>query len=185
MTHLSDETLNEYLDGTLASPERDAADGHLAGCVDCRARLGELNGLFAALADLPDVALERDISEAVRAALKGRVVVPRGMRLALLAQGLALPVILALAWPLLKVETALAGFSAPLSLPSFSAADLAGRFAALAAFSLPAFKLSFSLGLDPPAIWITLTLVSAGLLWLVGNALLLRPRAGFKQRRHS
>jgi hypothetical protein len=56
----------------------------------------------------------------------------------------------------------------------------------LAAFTLPDFTKSFSLHLDPPALLLTLTLVSACLLWLVGNGLLLvLPRTASLKRRHS
>src|SRR5690349_22220113 len=181
MTHLSEETLNEYLDGALPSSMRAEAESHLAACPACRARVEALRSLFAELDALPEAVLERDLSPAVMAALTAHV--PRVVRLAALAQGLAAVAMLALAWPLLDFS-ALAP-STQLILPSTT--ELAGWFVlqwtawmqTLTQFSVSsAFSTSFSLDLDPPALLLTLTIVSACLLWLVGNGLLLRPRAG-------
>lgn len=41
-THLLDETIVEYLDGTLATADERLADGHLAACSECRERLAGL-----------------------------------------------------------------------------------------------------------------------------------------------
>jgi hypothetical protein len=116
--------------------------------------------------------------------------VPRVVRLAALIQALAAVAMLALAWPLLDLS-ALAP-STQLNLPSTT--ELAGSFVlewttwmqALTQLSVtPAFSTPFSLNLDPPAMLLTLTIVSACLLWLVGNGLLLMPRAGSYKRRNS
>ncbi len=188
MTHLSEETLNEYLDGALSSSMRAEADGHLAACPVCHARLEALRGLFAELDALPEAALERDLSPVVMAAITARV--PRVVRLAALVQALAAVAMLALAWPQLNLS-ALAP-STQLDLPS--TLDLAEWFVlqwtvwmqALTRLNVSsAFSTSFSLNLDPPALLLTLTIVSACLLWLVGNGLLLRPRAGSYKRRNS
>jgi hypothetical protein len=45
--------LNEYVDGTLAAPERAAVEAHLAGCAGCRAAVPELRRLVAGARDLP------------------------------------------------------------------------------------------------------------------------------------
>jgi hypothetical protein len=190
MTHLSEETLNEYLDDVLSLSARAQADGHLAACLDCRAELEARRGLFAALESLPDVALNRDLSAGVMTALENRAGIPPVVRLAVLVQALAVIAILVLAWPL--VDVAVLRLPSLLDLPSTP--DLLGWFALQRAAwmqiftqlgSLPSFGSSFSLDLDPPAILITLTVVSASLLWLVGNGLLLRPRAGSYKRRNS
>ncbi len=41
-THLADEQIVEYLDGTLSTTDEQAAGGHLGGCDDCRSRLADL-----------------------------------------------------------------------------------------------------------------------------------------------
>jgi len=194
MNHLTEETLNEYLDGELAPAARAAADGHLSACADCWARLEALRGLFVELEDLPDARLARDLATAVVAALEKRSSVPGAVRVVVILQVLAAAAILALAWPVLQLEQALSGLSVAFN-PVFPApSELTRRVVQQWAFwgrSLaqlgrpPAFAAPFSIHLDPPAILITLTLVSACLLWLVGNGLLLRPRAGSYKRRHS
>lgn len=189
MTHLTEEILNEYLDNALAPPARAAADAHLANCDDCMAELESLRSLFAKIESLPEATLERDLSTAVLARLGGnRVSVPRAVRWALVAQALAVVIVLGLAWPLFD----LAALKLPvvsLNLPS--TAQLIGLWSAwmrnLSQTSLlPSIPSWPSLHLDPPALLLTLTLVSACLLWLVGNGLLLLlPRAASLKRRHS
>jgi hypothetical protein len=44
--HLSDERLDDYVDGVLAPADRDAATVHLGGCASCASRLEELRALL-------------------------------------------------------------------------------------------------------------------------------------------
>ena len=46
--------LSAYLDGALPSSERAAVDTHLAGCAECRTRLGQLGATARLIAALPD-----------------------------------------------------------------------------------------------------------------------------------
>lgn len=41
-THLADEQIVEYLDGTLSTGDEQLASSHLGGCDDCRSRLADL-----------------------------------------------------------------------------------------------------------------------------------------------
>ncbi|MDY7077152.1 MAG: zf-HC2 domain-containing protein [Chloroflexota bacterium] len=50
--HLSEETLNMYLDGELSAGERECVAVHLAVCDECRAEVTALQGLFTALEKL-------------------------------------------------------------------------------------------------------------------------------------
>ena len=188
MTDIIEETLNEYLDNALAPSARADVDAHIAVCVACAAELASLRSLFAAIESLPEVPLQRDLTfdvlagiPSVRASASS---LPRVVRWALLLQALVVVVSLALAWPLLD----LSDLQVPIAPPDWSAL---ARFmdswrSWLAAFALPDFTKSFSLHLDPPALLLTLTLVSACLLWLVGNGLLLvLPRTASLKRRHS
>jgi len=194
MTHLTEETINEYLDDALALPARAAAAAHLAGCADCAAQLQALRAVFDALETLPDGVLERDLVPGVVAATGGRAGVPLAVRLALLPQALATFALLASAWPLLGSPWLSSAFALP---PDLSVAGIAqragaffsqwaGRLSSLACSGGPfATGMPLSLNLDVPLSLLGLTLVSACLLWLVGNGLLLRPRAGSYKRRHS
>ncbi len=196
MTHLSEETLNEYLDNALAPSARAAADAHLAACPACMAELESLRSLFAQIEALPEATLQRDLSTAVVARLGGssRVSVPRAVRWALVAQALAVVAILGLAWPLF--DMAALNLFAPLELPSLTqlvdswntwvSAFGQASIERIRNVDLLASFPSLSLQFAPSTTLLMLTLISACLLWLVGNGLfLLLPRAASLKRRHS
>jgi anti-sigma factor RsiW len=195
MTHLSEETLNEYLDNALTPSAQAAADAHLADCAACMDELEALRSLFTEIESLPEAPIEHDLSSAVVARLGNRAGVPPVIRWALVVQGLAVVVVLGLAWPLFPSATP--SWVAALKLPAIaldlpSMGQLTELWAAQQnawahAFSQMSNLLpSFSLHLDPPAILQAGTLVSACLLWLVGNSLLLLlPRRASLKRRNT
>ncbi len=55
-----------YLDEELDPEERSGFEAHLSSCLDCTQVLRELEHLFAAIAQVPAVPLERDLAAAVR-----------------------------------------------------------------------------------------------------------------------
>jgi anti-sigma factor RsiW len=200
--HLADETLNEFLDRALAAPARATAAEHLATCAACTRRLEALQAVFSELADLPPAPLARDLRVGVMAAVRAQrpaqlrpIADPRRPAFQLIfgVQVLAALVLLAFAWP----------FAASLANPerlfgagAFGSANLAaGLASAWVAFSglWPAIT-GWLAGLaNPPAMpWAAvlpplaagLILVAGGLLWLLGNALLLRPGSMAPLRRH-
>lgn len=187
MTHLSEETLNEYLDGTLAAPAHVAADAHLAICAACMSELETLRSLFVEIESFPEVALERDISAIVVTRLGQRAGMPRLIRWTLAGQVLAVAVILVLAWPLFDLSV----LALPISLDLSSLTQLLSVWAAqqdawVRALGQATLLPNFSLPIDPSAALLILTLVSACLLWLVGNGLLLLlPRTASLKRRNS
>ena len=63
--HPDENQLNEFLDGYLDESAMADLEMHLETCPDCTARLGELQTVFFALAELPDVDLDQDFSKAV------------------------------------------------------------------------------------------------------------------------
>jgi|SRR5271157_873020 len=69
MNHITDFQLNEYLDHALDEAIQGQCDLHLSSCVECRARLEELKGLYSNLADLREVELSRDLTSSVLAHL--------------------------------------------------------------------------------------------------------------------
>jgi len=176
MTHLPEETLHEYLDNALSPQARAAADAHLQDCAACQVELETLRSLFAEIESLPEAPLERDLSPVIVAALGSRTAVPRVVWGALVAQALALVVLLGLAWPLIDLPI--------VTLPDLpSASQLLAQWTtqqdallrALGQVSLPSFSIPFSPPFDPPVILLILTFLGACLFWLVGNGLLLRP----------
>ncbi|MEW5871935.1 MAG: zf-HC2 domain-containing protein [Chloroflexota bacterium] len=72
LIHPSEEMLNEYLDDVMEAGQRAELEAHLAGCSACAARLEELNEVFVALQNLPELSLGRDLAPSILAR------VPRG-----------------------------------------------------------------------------------------------------------
>ena len=65
MNHLSDSQLNEYLDGSLTEETSRAISTHLESCVDCRARLDELQFVFNCLSGLPEAQISHDLAPGI------------------------------------------------------------------------------------------------------------------------
>lgn len=174
MNHLTDDTLNEYLDDALPPAGRAAVESHLRDCADCELRLDELADVFSALAALPDMDLARDLSVEVVRTLAPQPL-PRLLKLTALLQVIAALAALAAALPLLQT---MFEFDVPaLALPTLL--DLTLRFEQIATemqtpfaqiqWQMPRFDLEIS------SLYITVAVFSVTLLWLVGNGLLLRP----------
>ena len=67
--HPEEMDISAYLDGELDLEQRERVSSHLQVCPDCREALARLNYVFDQLADLPDAALEADLSRRVQGAL--------------------------------------------------------------------------------------------------------------------
>jgi anti-sigma factor RsiW len=190
--HLTDETLNEYLDDALDGGARSTAAAHLAGCAACAGRLDALRALFTGLETLPEAPLERSLTPGVMAYVRGSQRFVPAARLRTIADpsrpafrlifavqtGLALA-LLAFAWPFV--------ISQALPLPPVVAGDLAGLAAGWASgwpspAGLWAAVQAWAATAQPALPRLTvlqplaagLLLILAGACWLVGNALLLR-----------
>jgi len=59
--------LSAYLDGALGDAERASVEGHLATCLDCRARLGELRATASLIRALPGAVPSRRLVPRVAA----------------------------------------------------------------------------------------------------------------------
>jgi len=178
MTHLTEETLNLFLDQALAEPEALAAQAHLAACPACSARLADLSLVFSRLETLGDSQIDLDLGPAVLQRLKKPARLPRTVGWLTVFQILAALVALAFAWPVLHLELP-ASFSWSAAVQPLLAllaawqtalqaglqtADPAGLFAALPELGLPLAGL-----LAAAAVF--------ALLALVANALFLYPRS--------
>lgn len=178
MNHLTDSQLNEYLDAALEPAARRRVELHLQGCASCRARLHDLQFVFSNLATLPEIGLARDLSRAVLAQLANEQVRPWSPGFA--AQlGAALGGVVWLAGEAVKAMHNL---------------DLSFLIFSIPQMVLPPFKLTFPqihfIIPSPQLIdigWanfstfsLALLIASAGALWVVGNAALLR--AGIEQK---
>jgi len=176
MKHLSDETLNEYLDAALAAAQQADAQSHLAACPACAMRLSEFQNLFTELEAMPDLALDLNLAPVIVTRLGRPAALPGYLRWLAFFQLATAGLALALGWQLIRAIF-------PLEMPpQFSA--LAAGFSGLVAAdlnllsSLPKFSFEIpSPGLDLPATTLTIAIVSVSLLWLAGNGLLLTPRS--------
>jgi len=180
--HLSDGQLNEYLDGVLAPEAHTEAVKHLAACVDCAARLTALQALVAQIESLPEMKLSRDLAGPVTRALRQRFGtfgqrgegLPRWVRLTASLQAALALVALALAAPILYEYVS--PFVAGTKLPSLAElliqvqTQWAAWVRSVPEFSLPSVP---SLSLDVSSLALTLTAITAFLIWVVGNGLLL------------
>ncbi len=179
MNHLTDLQINELLDG-LDEP---AVRRHIEACSDCRFRLNELQQVFASLESLPEIRLPRDLAPAVLA----RLSLERGSMEFRPAS--AWPRSLAAQWGLVVGFALWLGIraAATLRLPVISLSSLPALWVdlfpdlstipplpipPLPAFDFQTPSLSFSLS----APHFTLLLALAALLWVMGNAVLLRSR---------
>lgn len=185
MNHLDDSTLNAFLDDALDTQAAGSAAAHLAACPQCAARLARLRTTIAEVTALPDLPLGRDLSAGVLAALKTRArpaLSPRA-RLAFGLQALAAAAALTAAAPLalallgdpsalapaLDVSSIVAALSQQLmsgwlGILSAASAWLAGAGSAPLPAGLPVLSGLALGGLG----------AAAGLLFVVGNGLLLR-----------
>jgi len=181
MTHLSDDTLNGYLDGALTDQERAAAEAHLLSCTACAGQLSALRAMFIELDALPELALADDLAPAVIARLDRPARLPGVIRWLALVQVAAVLCAVWLTWPLLK-----AGLSNELPIQLNALAEWAEAWVetwrlwieSLAAvrFSLPTGVIS-QLAFDRANAGLALlALCGLAAAWLVGNRLLLLPR---------
>jgi hypothetical protein len=199
--HLSDRTLNEYLDQALAEPERTAAAGHLAACARCTERLAALHVLFVGLAELPPALLGRDLRAGVLASIDAsRPAAPQpradprrpAVQWVFAAQLLAGLVLLAFAWPFVAGAAHPEHWLGRLNAGPL-AAGLAGAWLSFTGawptaehwLAQTGRQPSLSLAALLPPVAAAAILAAAGALWLLGNALLLYPGPAGRPRRHS
>lgn len=181
MNHLTDSQLNEYLDNLLDKSTRREADSHLRSCVDCRARLDELQNVFTALTGLPEAHLARDLSPNILSHLPQKQ--PRVWTPFFAAQiGAALGTFVWISTQIAKLIPIISTFRFQefriplfqLSIPNFQIPDSSSLFSIPHSlftidhppFSIPTFHLS--------AFNLIFVAISVFVLWVIGNATLLR-----------
>jgi hypothetical protein len=166
MTHLTDEQLNEVLDDAIFDH---SILGHLDACPDCKQRLDEMRALFADIESLPELALPRDLTASVIVKLPA----PRTVRpWTWLSAAQAVGAFAILTW--LASSFVLPTEIATYQPPTFNSL-LASVLQLLSSFTFeaPTFDLK-PLTIDLQSTAILAFIVSAAILWLVGNGLLLR-----------
>ena len=174
MKHLTDETLNEYMDNELA--DRASVEKHLADCADCAARLAAFQALFTELDSLPDEHLTRPIAARLMLPLSHPAALPRWLTLTATLQAV-LAVIAAIAAAPFVMEF-VSPYLGILHLPSLSEiffqvqSQWVAWLDALSQFQLP--TLPEIPAVDISSLYSALALAGASILWLLGNGLLLR-----------
>jgi hypothetical protein len=167
MNHLSESLLNEFLDDELSEENRTVVKAHIAECIECRARVDELRGLFVELKQLADELPSHNLST-LALPIPPRYGLNLWLRLALAVQaGLALGILIAIFRPAWKYIVGIVNglypwtwYSHPISvkLPAIE----------LSLPKLTAFKMPIPL----PILIAMLVIVLA--FWWLGNLRLLR-----------
>ena len=175
MTHLTDEQLNEYLDSPPVPGLPSPVALHLDTCDECQTRLNDLRAVFTALESLPEVKLSRDLTSSVMAKLRpswGGLPIRPARTWTWLSLTQALGALVIFAW--LASSFVLPPEIATYQPPTFdslvvSALQLLSSFT----FEAPTLTIQSST-IDLQSTTILTFIVSAAVLWLVGNGLLLR-----------
>jgi anti-sigma factor RsiW len=189
MNHLDDYTLNEFLDLALDEPARVETESHLRTCAECRARLEELQLLFAELETVPEIHLDYDLTPdiLVRLPRKEPVHAPWTWTRAFAAQlGVAVGFVLWLGIQIVPLVSAPQVFIPniqPLNLRTLTARLLSVQIP-IPEFRIPVFNYQIqTFDLQLPAFHLQLSTthavalaVSTLLLWVVGNVILLKGR---------
>ena len=192
MPHLSEELLNFYLDKELDQVSQQSVESHLATCKECRTHLNDLELLFSALEELPDIPLARDLTKNVLASIPKITPVPALWRQpAFIFQSILTIIFVAVGMPMIKrLDEEFSIWINALILPAIelpSFVEMVSQLAPLLKwdpqyfFTLPKISLSApSLPTIPSFSFSTDTnhllflVASAVILWMVGNIALLR-----------
>ncbi|RMG98952.1 MAG: hypothetical protein D6706_06400 [Chloroflexi bacterium] len=178
MTHLTEQQINEYLDGELDAATRLDVERHLAACVVCRQTMNELQTVFNMLDALPEISPSTDLTSRVLNELAPQPI--PGWWLLLAGQAFAAALLLRVLWP--AVQTAV-NLGMPYLKPLFTFTwpslspdllfQLVREWVTAVSLYLEQFAVtppSFSL---PPTQWGFLVL-TAFVVWLAGNHILLQ-----------
>ena len=180
MTHLTDDQFNEILDGTIFD---NSITRHLEACADCQTRLDDLRAVFSMLESIPEVQPPRDLTASVMAKLspawggmphRTRRVIRPTKTWTWLSVAQAIGALAIFAW--LASSFTLPPEIAAYQPPTFDTL-LASILSMLSSISFEIDLSSFIFqpsSLDLQSTTILMFIVSAVVLWLVGNGLLLR-----------
>ena len=171
--HVTDEQLNEYLDNETSPQGRAQIESHLSACDECTARLTALQTLFDEIESLPELTPSLDLAARVRPNPSLPIPqLPRWLTLTAILQVAGALVALLMAGPLV------ANLLPSVEMPSYTTIllQLQAQWTVwldlLSTFQIP--TLPELPALETSSLRLTLTVVGASLLCLVGNGLLLR-----------
>ena len=179
--HIPEAQLHAYLDSALDEGERIRIDAHISACQECHQELENIKALFAEIESMPEIQLEIDLAPIVTAAIKRPYQITTRWKLAISAQTIIALIVLGISWSMMNVE-----FLLP-QIPTISF-DLQATvaeinitinsfFNSLVKSITELFQNSGGLVEDSSPTISTIYLlplaISATLLWLVGNRVLL------------
>jgi len=182
------ETIQLLLDGELRPPERQVFEDHLAACQQCQTHLAELKAVYAELALVTEMAVPDDLADQVMAKLPAQALPPaislerRGHPIFLGQLGLAIQIVIGLiALSIASTITTPNLNHQILWLPWLIVSEMFSSFGnwltdLTGYVDLWAQKWPPTIGFVGLAISPTLAVVlvtGLGLVWLVGNTLLL------------
>lgn len=186
MKHLDEPTLNEYLDQALKASEREAVARHLGACPECSSKMEMLKSVFTELDALPDADLERDLVPSILAHIATPMPAFKWSRVFAGQVGVVLGIVTWLSMqavqvlrfstlkfpevPVLGIQTLILRLlSMRFEIPEVQIPRLS--------FQIPTFDFQIpTLGFEISSIQMTVLAISLALLWVVGNAVLLRSR---------
>jgi hypothetical protein len=100
--HLKDDQLQAYLDGALDPSTTETVRTHLDACPACNEQFAQLNKLNAHLEGIPEIPLQRDLSQLVIEELKGEQSLSPAITWTLVIEALAAGIAISLLIPALQ-----------------------------------------------------------------------------------
>jgi hypothetical protein len=97
--HLKDDQLQAYLDKALDYSSAENVQAHLDICPSCKEKFSQLTKLTSHLEGIPEIALQRDLSQLVIEQLKGEQTLSPAITWSLVIEALAAGAVLALLIP--------------------------------------------------------------------------------------
>ena len=104
--HISNHTLQAYLDQELTAADQRDVKLHLETCKRCREEFQSLDSAVQRLAALPEIDLEIDLGTQVIAQLKTEEEIPRGITWTLILEAIGAGTVIGLLIPALRAAAA-------------------------------------------------------------------------------
>jgi hypothetical protein len=180
--HPKEITFHEYLDNELSSSERGKFENHLNNCQKCAQALSNLKELFTQIENLPPIEFVNDISPSVVEEINRFIKIEPIIKRVAWIQISIVSILIAALFSLISIEfiqTSLSNFINVLGLNiAKSASTVSDSFSTLLN-QFPCFGIQFPPLLDLLAkdylsinFLLAITIIS-GLLWFIGNKILL------------
>jgi hypothetical protein len=187
--HLTEAQFNQYLDHELDKEAQLQMKAHLETCANCRARFDELRMVFSALAEVPDMPLDRDLTTSIIANLPQTSKRPALWRQpAFIMQSILTVVLLILSMPIFriwgpKVVVWFEGLKlSAIQIPSLPVLidQIAGLLSSRPrlTFTMPRLPELSALLSGSDFNIVLVLLMMTGALWMIGNLSLLRNGSG-------